>query len=199
MEPRRVLIPLRRCAGGALCLLLLLGLCYALYVQVGGPAPELPLRARGCMLCHDLRAPLPLLRSKKPGEPLRPLLQERLSAAHPLLSRGAVPELADYLATAQLPALAELRAGAPGQALYLAKCAVCHGRTGEGLPGEYPPLRSSAWLTDEPSRLPEILTRGLSERIEVRGEVWDKTMRPPGISSPQEVQLIIEYLKAELK
>ena len=135
------------------------------------------------------------LRTWQPGQPLSPVLAERLQQVHPLLSFGAVEPLTDVLYKRQLAALARDRAGAPGAALYVAKCAACHGRDGLGRPGEYPPLRGSEWLVTEPSRLPEILTRGLQEPITVRGEAWDKTMRAPGLSSPQEVQQVVEYLR----
>ena len=176
-----------------------LALVYAAYVQLGGPEQDAIVRARGCGLCHDLQSPLPALRAWQRGEPLRPLLLARLEAAHPLLSSGAAQELADYLLAAQLPALAQQRAGAPGQTLYMAKCAACHGRSGEGDADEFPPLRGSEWLTQEPSRLQEILTNGLNEPIYVRGRQWHKTMRPPGLSTPQERQYVIDFLRAHMQ
>lgn len=175
----------------------LLALAYAAYVELGGPVQQAPARARGCLVCHTGQELLPGLRSRRPGDPLRPWLHEQLVQAHPLLSRGAEEELVEHLLAQQLPLLAEQRAGAPGQVLYAAKCAACHGRDGAGTPGQYPPLQGSAWLTDEPSRLQEILTQGLSGRIEVRGEVWDKTMRAPGLSTPEEVEQVIRFLRAE--
>lgn len=177
--------------------LVAVALGYAVYVH-GGGAGESVVRARGCVLCHGgWEQPLPMLRTLREGQAMRPLLEERLRRVHPLLSRGVEGELAEYLLLKQLPFLAQLRAGAPGQALYAAKCAACHGKDGMGSPGDYPPLRGSEWLTDEPSRLPEIISQGLRGPIEVRGEAWDKTMLPPGISSPEQVQQLIEYLRRE--
>ena len=191
----------RRILGGMAWALLLpaaAALCYAVYVEAGGSAAEATARARGCTVCHSLSAIPESLRGRQVGQELRPLLQARLVEVHPLLSRGAEVELADILARRLLPELAAAHAGDPGRRLYAAKCAVCHGRRGEGAPGEYPPLRGSAWITDEPSRLPEILTQGLSERIEVRGEIWDKQMRAPGLSDPQQIEQLIEYLRREM-
>lgn len=176
--------------------LALLVAAYVLYAELGGSAAETVARRRLCMLCHALpEEPLACLRSLQPGEPVSPVLAARLQQVHPLLSRGAEEELAAVLYHRQLPALARLRAGAPGAALYAAKCAACHGKDGLGLPGEYPPLLGSEWLVAEPSRLPEILTQGLQEPISVRGESWDKTMRAPGLSAPEEVQQVIDYLR----
>lgn len=179
-------------AGGAAALLL----GYAAYVELGGAPGESIARQRACMLCHALPTePMPCLRSWRPGQALTPLVEKRLRQVHPLLARGAEEELAKLLAAYQLPALAQQRAGAPGEALYMAKCAACHGKQGAGQPGEYPPLIGSEWITAEPSRLQEILTHGLQEPITVKGEAWDKTMRAPGLSSPEEVQQTIDYLR----
>lgn len=174
----------------------LLAAGYVLYAELGGPAEETAARRRLCMLCHALPEELlPCLRSLPPGEPVSPVLEQYVKQVHPLLSYGAEASLAAVLYRRQLPALAHSRSGAPGAALYAAKCAACHGRDGLGQPGEYPPLRGSEWLTAEPSRLPEILTQGLQEPIMVRGEAWDKTMRAPGLSSADEVQQVIDYLR----
>lgn len=180
-------------AGG---LAVLLG--YAVYVDAGGPPEQRAWRARGCRLCHEPSAP-PIAEplSLKPGEALRPLLAERLRRAHPLLSRGAEEELVEELLPLQLAALAQKRAGAPGRGLYVAKCAACHGRDGAGTPGEYPPLRGSEWLTEEPSRLPEIISQGLKGSIQVRGEEWNEVMLAPGITEPAQVQQLIDYLRHE--
>lgn len=169
-------------------------LAYAVYVYAGGSA-EVAVRARGCLLCHSPEAALPCVRTLRPGEPMRPLLAARLQQAHPLLSCGAVDELTEYLLARQMPLWARQRADSPGKTLYLAKCAACHGRDGAGRPGEFPPLRGSEWLTDEPGRLPEVISQGLTGPISVRGEAWDKTMLAPGISSPAQVQQLIDFLR----
>ena len=177
--------------------LLLCALGYTLYVEAGGPAAQKPARARGCFLCHDLSAPLPGLRHWEPGSPMHAPLQKRLQTVHPLLSRGAEAELTELVANMQLPALMHQRAGTLGKNIFMAKCAVCHGKDGKGAPGEYPPLRDSEWLIEEPGRLPEILTHGLHGPISVKGEAWDKDMRSPGLSSPEEMEEVIRYLRGE--
>lgn len=181
-------------AGAAVALL-----GYAVYVEFGGPAEQSTARARGCVLCHGQGAFVEGVSRLKSGEPLRPLLAERLQEAHPVLSRGSgvVDELVDFLLPPHLAALAEHRAGSPGRVLYLSKCAACHGRDGAGTPGEYPPLQGSEWLTEEPGRLPEILSQGLKGPIRVRGEEWDKSMLAPGIAEPAQVQQLIDYLRRE--
>lgn len=166
------------------------------YAELGGPAEQAVMRRRGCLLCHAAPVePWAQLQAWQPGQSLSAPVEARLRQAHPLLSRGAEDELTSLLIAQQLPLLARQRAGAPGQALYTAKCAACHGKDGSGQPGEYPPLLGSEWLTDEPSRLPEILTQGLRGPITVKGEAWDKTMRAPGLTSPQEVKQVTDFLR----
>ena len=180
---------------------LLLGLAWALYVEFGGPSGEYVARARACTLCHgsSWAEPMEALHAWQPGMPLSPLLVQRLQQVHPVLSAGAEDALAAWIYPQQLAALAELRQEHPGKALYEAKCATCHGKDGLGSPGNYPPLLGSEWISDEPSRLPDILTEGLRGPITVKGVPWDNTMRAPRLSSPDDMARLIDYLRATFK
>lgn len=186
---------------GSLCALLFAllsaGLFLWVYVESASGAGERAARLRGCPLCHSAETPLsPALRQWQPGAPITPILRAELRRAHPRLSRGAETELTDWLVAGSLPKLAAARQTAPGAALYRAKCAACHGNDGNGQPGLYPPLRGSEWLTATPSRLPEILTQGLQGPISVKGTPWNAIMLPPGLADENEVQAVIDYLRA---
>ncbi len=153
---------------------------------------------RGCALCHGnewQRRLHPDLLRRKPGSAISPTLQSALQRSHPALSSGAEDELVTWLVKQQQPLLAGAGNQQAGRTLYLAKCAACHGRNGEGQAELYPPLRGSEWLTATPSRLPEILTDGLKGPITVRGEKWDSIMLPPGLSKQSEIENIIQYIK----
>jgi mono/diheme cytochrome c family protein len=52
-----------------------------------------------------------------------------------------------------------------GQQIYLARCAVCHGETGQGRPGMYPPLAGSQYVDGPPQRLAAIILDGLQGRV----------------------------------
>lgn len=175
----------------------LAGALYLAYVETATGPGERVARARGCLLCHrdSFRELLPCLRQWTPGTPLAPALEEALRRAHPQLTQGEEEILADFLRAQQLPALAQLHRGKRGESLYRARCAACHGVEGEGKAGQYPPLRASEWLTEEPSRLPDIMTQGLRGPIRVRGEAWDAVMLAPGVEEGEESQLLIEYLR----
>lgn len=175
---------------------LMAALMALVYVEAGRSAEERVCRQRGCYLCHAtaFAEPLECLSTWRRGEPLVPLIARRLSEEHAWLAGEAAPVLAAYIARQQLPALAAMQAGSRAESLYLAKCAACHGRQGEGTPGQYPPLMGSEWLTQEPSRLPEILSGGLQGPISVRGEAWDRVMLPPGVREADHA-LLIPYLR----
>src|SRR5690606_1226616 len=58
---------------------------------------------------------------------------------------------------------------ARGQLLYLAHCAICHGATGDGVPGTFPPLVKSDWLAAHRSGAIRAIVNGLKEEIMVNG------------------------------
>lgn len=178
--------------------LLAAGLTLWVWVEGGGSTGERTARARGCLFCHGnewQQQLAPALRQWQPGTPITPALQDALQARHPILSHRASQPLSDWLANQQLPLLAETHKQGRGEALYRAKCAVCHGHNGEGQTGVYPPLQGSEWLTDTPSRLPEILSRGLEGPISVKGEQWNTIMLPPGLNDAEEIQAVTEYIR----
>ena len=180
--------------------LLVIGLTYWVYIEAAPGAPERAARARCCTLCHGeewSQRLHPDLRQHKSGEPIRPVLAQALLRRHENLSKGAEDDLTEWLVSQQLPQLAAAHRQSPGTALYLAKCAACHGRHGEGQPGNYPPLVGSEWLTEEPSRLPDILTHGLRGPIVVKGEPWNAIMLPPGLNSAEDVQAVIHYIRKQ--
>ncbi len=192
----------KRVLSKALCVVLFLvlttGSVVWLWTECADTPAERAARARCCALCHgnEWQQQLhPTLRSHRPGSPISPALRQALIQSHPILSAGAEQELTDWLSTQQLPLLAAANREQAGAALYRAKCAACHGRHGEGLPGQFPPLLGSEWLTAEPTRLPEILTYGLKGPITVQGQEWNSTMLPPGVTSPQEQEDIIQYIR----
>lgn len=59
-----------------------------------------------------------------------------------------------------------------GQALYLANCAMCHGATGDGVKGTFPPLARSDWLVAHRSGAVRAVVNGLKEEIVVNGQVY---------------------------
>lgn len=57
-------------------------------------------------------------------------------------------------------------------------CMQCHKETGLGLPGEFPPLVASEFVTGDPRRLTGILLRGLKGELTVNGAKYNGEMPP---------------------
>ena len=117
--------------------------------------------------------------------------------AHPYQPGTDSTELARYITLQQLPLLQESRKQYKGAALYRAKCAICHGKNGEGQPGNYPPLAGSEWLTPSPDRptVEDIITNGINGPISVKGMQWNSTMLPPGINNAEDIKSVVDYIR----
>lgn len=67
------------------------------------------------------------------------------------------------------PVVASAGAAVDGAAVFTARCQACHQTTGLGLPGVFPPLAGSEWVSGDPGVMVQILLHGLSGEIEVNG------------------------------
>jgi len=65
---------------------------------------------------------------------------------------------------------------AKGEKLFLANCAACHQATGLGVPGAFPPLVKSVWVTGSEDRLVKAILAGLAGEIEVNGVKYNGNM-----------------------
>ncbi len=82
-----------------------------------------------------------------------------------------------------------------GQAAYLANCAACHQPTGVGLPGAFPPLAGSDYLTDQgPTKVVESILRGLSGKLVVNGVEYNNVMPAMSHLSDADVANIVTYV-----
>ena len=63
-----------------------------------------------------------------------------------------------------------------GKAVYEKNCQVCHQATGQGVPGAFPPLVGSPWVTGSPETLVRIVLNGLQGPIEVAGATYNGAM-----------------------
>jgi mono/diheme cytochrome c family protein len=68
-------------------------------------------------------------------------------------------------------------AGAGGA--YATVCQACHQADGKGMPGAFPPLAGSSWMTGDPETPVRIVLLGLSGEIEVNGAKYNAVMPPP--------------------
>ncbi|MCK6529924.1 cytochrome c [Myxococcota bacterium] len=88
--------------------------------------------------------------------------------------------------------------GAPaavsGEELYAAHCAPCHGSDGRGVPGTFPPLFGSEWVTGDPEVPVRIVLHGLAGPIVVGGAAYDGAMPALGARlGDAEVAAVVTY------
>jgi mono/diheme cytochrome c family protein len=65
-----------------------------------------------------------------------------------------------------------------GKRNYEQVCATCHQATGLGVPGVYPPLAGSEWVTGAPDRLVHIVLYGLKGPVHVKGTEFNAAAMP---------------------
>lgn len=63
-----------------------------------------------------------------------------------------------------------------GAQIYGAQCAACHQATGAGLPGVFPPLAGSEWVTGKDALAANILLHGLTGKLTVKGAAYNGQM-----------------------
>lgn len=86
---------------------------------------------------------------------------------------------------------------AKGQVLFLANCAACHQPTGLGVPGAFPPLAMSPWVTGSEERVIKAVIAGFAGEIEVKGVKYNGNMPSIGAGlKDAQVAHIITYIRS---
>jgi len=80
-----------------------------------------------------------------------------------------------------------------GEEVYSNFCVTCHLPSGKGIPGNFPPLAGSDWLTDKRTESLKAIKYGLSGPIVVNGENYNNVMTPQGLND-QEVADVMNYI-----
>ncbi len=83
----------------------------------------------------------------------------------------------------------------PGKKVYDSVCLACHMANGTGVPGMYPPLVKTEWVTGDKERLIRITLQGLSGEIEVNGITYNNIMPPNSHLSNQEIADVLTYIR----
>ncbi len=84
-----------------------------------------------------------------------------------------------------------------GGQVYQRNCQACHQAEGQGIPGAFPPLVETDWVTGSKDRLVRVVLHGLQGPIEVRGEQYDGVMQPFGHLSDQHVAAVLTYIRQD--
>jgi mono/diheme cytochrome c family protein len=83
-----------------------------------------------------------------------------------------------------------------GKQIYTTTCQACHQATGEGLPGAFPPLAGSEWVTGPSKRTVAIVLHGVSGEITVKGDKFNSVM--PTFKDQfksEEIAAVVSYVR----
>jgi len=80
-----------------------------------------------------------------------------------------------------------------GKTIYNQTCFACHGSTGAGIAGAFPPLAESDYLNADVHRAIKAVKRGLSGEITVNGNAYN-SMMPPQNLSDEDVANVLTYV-----
>lgn len=90
---------------------------------------------------------------------------------------------------------------ARGRSLYMANCIACHQVSGQGIPGMFPPLANSEWVTGGEDGVVRILLHGLSGSITVAGHPYSGVMPafgPTGFNwKDNQIAWVLTYIRQE--
>jgi mono/diheme cytochrome c family protein len=94
---------------------------------------------------------------------------------------------------------AELSPHDRGKKIFAANCQTCHQATGQGVPGQYPPLAGSEFTIGGSKRPAMIVLKGLQGPVKVKGQQfgsavmqpWDKTL------TDQKIADVLTYERSE--
>ena len=81
-----------------------------------------------------------------------------------------------------------------GGQLYQDFCIQCHGASGEGVPGSFPPLAQSDYLRSEVEKSIQGLKYGMRGPIVVNGENYNSVMVAQGLDD-EEIADIMNYIR----
>ncbi len=109
-------------------------------------------------------------------------------------STDASPLLGDARTAAAFE-VAPTNTAIDGAQVYVGKCAACHQATGAGLPGVFPPLAGSPWVTGSEQRLIQILLHGIQGPIDVLGTTYNGLMPPWKMLSDAELSAVASYIR----
>ncbi|PKA83814.1 cytochrome c [Ulvibacter sp. MAR_2010_11] len=80
-----------------------------------------------------------------------------------------------------------------GAVVYEDFCMQCHMTNGKGVPGNFPPLAGSNWLTEKRKESIHSVKYGQRGEIQVNGVTYDGIMTPMGLSDA-EVADVLNYV-----
>ncbi len=85
-----------------------------------------------------------------------------------------------------------------GAEIYQTRCLSCHQANGGGVPGVFPPLTGTEWVTGDEGVLIRIILNGMTGELEVNGMVYTGAMPPWGsFLTDEEMADLLTYIRTE--
>jgi nitrite reductase (NO-forming) len=84
---------------------------------------------------------------------------------------------------------------AKGKGVFMQTCFVCHQVSGEGIPGQIPPLAKSDFLMADKERSIRFVLQGQSGEITVNGKKFNAIMAPLNYLSDDDVANVLTYVR----
>jgi len=82
-----------------------------------------------------------------------------------------------------------------GKAIYTNKCMSCHQVDGSGVPGTYPPLQKSAWVSGDKIRLINVVLNGLEGEIIVNDETYINSMPKLDYLTDNQIAQVLTFVR----
>lgn len=89
----------------------------------------------------------------------------------------------------------ETKLMAVGEKVYGQNCIACHQADGYGVPGVFPPLAQTEWVSGDNTRLISVVLNGLQGEITVNGEIYNNAMTAHNFLSDEEVAGVLTYVR----
>ena len=84
----------------------------------------------------------------------------------------------------------------PGEQVFQTVCAACHQANAQGLPGTFPPLAGSEWVSADPETPIRVVIAGLSGPITVKGAQFNSLMPPPPGLDDEKIAAVLTYVRS---
>lgn len=82
-----------------------------------------------------------------------------------------------------------------GKTVYDSYCLPCHMSNGKGAPGMNPPLTGTDWVLGDKERLIKVILQGLSEPVEIQGEIYQNVMASHSFLSDQQIADVLTFVR----
>lgn len=110
--------------------------------------------------------------------------------------KQTIGSLGESVAKAETPKEEELNASLKaGKVVYDTYCLPCHMANGLGAPGMNPPLAGTDYVLGDKARLIKVILEGLSEPIEINGEIYQNVMASHGFLTDRQIADVLTFVR----